>query len=116
MRAAAESGAEVTHPPMTTKSSPGRVAHDGTRELCMHSSAPGMAPANCVSAGYWNSPAAHTTYRAVSFFGSASKRLPGLVRTTTLNRGSPSSPTSLTEVTSVSVRTRRLAAPASAFR
>lgn len=57
--------AEITHPPMITKSSPGSLTHDRTCELCRQSSVPTMLQE--LTFGYWNSPAAHTTYRAVSF-------------------------------------------------
>eukprot|EP00964_Phaeocystis_antarctica_P073144 scaffold44848_cov66-Phaeocystis_antarctica.AAC.5 len=131
---------EITHPPMSTKSSPGRLAHDRTSELCMHSSAP--ATVLELSAGYWNSPAAHTTYRAVSFskFARGAQHdfppfslpasTPGLLckildswnglevaETPTLKSGGPPfTPSAWTETTSVIVRTRSSAALASAFR
>ena len=97
---------------MSTKSSPGWSAHERTRELCTQCSAPATLP-ELFSRGYWNSPAAHTTYRAVSLSlardclrgTGASPR--GLLRTPTLKSGAlnMSSPTASTEMTSVSVRT-----------
>ena len=113
--------AETTYPPMTTKSSPGRPAHEGTRELCMQSSAPTTAPALSASAGYWNSPAAHTTYRAASVSVAPVgpvRRLPGSAREspTLKSGGPPFTPSAWTETTSVCVRTHSLASLASAFR
>jgi len=46
---------------MSTYSSPGISFHERTRELCVQSPAP--AKASGLSRGYWNSPAAQTTYR-----------------------------------------------------
>ena len=121
---------EITHPPMSTKSSPGSLAHDRTLELCMHSSAPATA-LELSTAGYWNSPAAHTTYRAVSFsVVRAGRRSPGLLCKildswnglevaeipTLKSGGPPSTPCAWTETTSVIVRTRSSAALASTFR
>ena len=117
--------AETTYPPMTTKSSPGRLAHDCTRELCMQSSVPGTAPELAAFAGYWNSPAAHTTYRAASVSVAPAgpvRRLPGSLGLeaaeipTLKSGGPPFTPSAWTETTSVCVRTHSLASLASALR
>ena len=91
----------------------------------MQSSAPSTAPELSVSAGYWNSPAAHTTYRVVSVSVASAgpvRRLPGSLgleagETPTLKRGGPPfTPSAWTETTSVCVRTHSLASLTSAFR
>ena len=102
---------------MTTKSSPGSSFQLRTLELCLQSSAPGKNGSCSLALGYWNSPAAHTTYRAciVSFLsGPMASPKTSLSRVRTCTSKPPS--TGSIRSTSVLQLTDSRAAEASSFR
>mmetsp|Transcript_42766 Transcript_42766/g.137861 ORF Transcript_42766/g.137861 Transcript_42766/m.137861 type:complete len:202 (+) Transcript_42766:356-961(+) len=95
---------------MTTKSSPGSSFQLRTSELCRQSSQPGKR--GPLARGYWNSPAAQTTYRLRRTVRSPPPSSPaGPTSTSKLPSGRR-----LTASTSVPVRTASFARSASARR